>query len=137
MYAQPKPASAAPCAQPKPTPAVLSVAVVVPSASKPIDPEKSLKAWLKKVDATDDDSWVKLATFLKHVKEPAQQPKRYVDGKSKKTWMLGPRKNRLPKLKKDWDYMKTSQGGGAGDSLLHVRVSFLKEVCMAYYKHRV
>ena len=127
----------APCTLARASPAVQPVPSTSASASRSSDPQKAWKAWLKKVGVADENSWVKLVTFLNFVQKPSNQAKRYVDGKSKRAWRLEPGKGRLPKAKQDWTYLKSSQGGGAGQGLLHGKVAFLKEVFMAYYKHQV
>jgi hypothetical protein len=106
-------------------------------ARSPRNPEASFKAWLKTVGANLDDDWLLLATFLRYVKEPAEQAKRYVDGTSKRTWKIGAGRGRLPKTKVDWEHRKMARGGGAGKGGLHGKVTFLKQVFLKYYKHRV
>ena len=140
----------APCARPAPPPSpaagsagprALSAEQPPAARSRPVtsvrDPEKAWKEFLKKVGACDEGSWVNLTTFLRYVKDPAHRPKRYVDGDTKRTWLTGPRRNRAPQIKRDWDYIKTADGGGAGAGVLHGKVSFLNDVYMAYYKDRV
>ena len=78
--------------------------------------------------------WVGMSDFLKAVQEPRRHTKRYLDGKTpSKCWKVG---GKLPRVNTDWKMLKGRHGGGSGDGLPHVRVSFLKAVWAKHCSHR-
>ena len=83
---------------------------------------------------TAHGDWVGMSDFLKAVKEPVRHSKRCLDGKTpSKCWKVG---GKLPRVNTDWKMLKGRHGGGIGDGLPHVRVSFLKAAWVKHYSHR-
>jgi hypothetical protein len=85
----------------------------------------------KGVDVQNDDTWVRLSMFLQIVGKPDNHAGRFVDprldfGKNKKCWKAESGKH--PQVKKDWMKLKGHRGGGTGDGVHHVRLSFLKNI---------
>ena len=78
---------------------------------------------------------LKVLEVLKAVKEPYRQTARYLNGKTpSKCWrQVGGKLNRI---NTDWKMLKGRHGGGSGDGLPHVRVSFLKAVWAKHCSHR-
>ena len=85
----------------------------------------------KGVDVQNDDTWVRLSMFLQIVGKPDNHAGRFVDprldfGKNKTCWKAESGKH--PQVKKDWMKLKGHCGGGTGDGVHHVRLSFLKNI---------
>ena len=95
-----------------------------------------------------DGGWVRASSFLRVLGEPVGHPLRFLAASPslpsrKKLWLVGPRLRRLPRVGVDWASRCGKRNGGAGPSgakslgPLFATESFLREVCFAYYKHRL
>ena len=92
------------------TVAVSAPAIVAPSVAS----GRQWRAWLVKVGASSEDDWVPMPDFLQYVGGETHHSSRFVDGKSRRSWRLGPGKGNTPTFNTDWTYRKTKKGGGAG-----------------------
>ena len=102
----------------------------------PVASGEQWRAWLVKVGVSCESDWVPLPKFLDYVGEGTHHSIRFVDGKSRRSWRLGPGKGKHSTFNADWAYRKTKQGGGAGKGRLHGKVSFLKRVLLSRYLHK-
>ena len=104
-------------------------------AVPPIDAEGRLRTLLGRQGVQcDRDSWVLFTAFLRAVRAPATQTKRYVDGATKEKWATVT--GRKPRVNTDWVYMPANRGGGQGAGVLHCKFSYLVHVYTHHYMSR-
>ena len=80
------------------------------------------------------NGWCPLADFLTddRVNESKAHVLRFLDGSRKrKPWKSHTGHN--PVRGRDWDYLHTRGGGGAGEGILHCQKAFLKHIFLKYY----
>ena len=95
---------------------------------------------------TREDDWVKVATFLEKLGQPARHPGRHLEqgeGALGKLWLLGPSGRRKPRDGVDYARRSGKRGGGAGSvgakqlGPFWGRVSFLHDVAFKYFRHKL
>ena len=105
--------------------------------SRPPDAPSKEEQWRSVVKRLrfNRNGWCPLVDFLAlkpQINESKRHPLRFLDGSSKrKSWKSHTGHN--PVKGRDWDYLHTDAGGGAGDGILHGHRTFLKHIFLKYY----
>ena len=95
-------------------------------------PEAQWQEFVGKLSCVN--GWVHLADFLKReeIGEKSGHGKRFLDGThKKKQWRSDT--GHLAVQSRDWEYKKTSAGGGAGQGNLYCNKTFVKHVFKTHY----
>ena len=88
----------------------------------------------------EEAGWMALPSFVAAIGESKGHVDRYVDPDSdspNKLWLLGPRKMRKPCEGRDWKRAHSKRGGGRGKGVYYCKKTFLKQVLLERYPHKV
>ena len=92
---------------------------------------------------TREGEWVKIATFLEKLGQPAGRQGRHLEEDGSKLWLLGPRGRRKPRDGVDYARRSGKRGGGAGSvgarrlGPFWGRIDFLREVALKYFPRKL